>query len=134
MFGILNDLYGRSPNWRRVRAEHLKYNPSCAACGRKNGLEVHHIIPYNVHPELELDPNNLITLCDKYCHFVFGHLMDWKSWNTNVQIDCKEYYNKKQSRSHLEKFGSSQKGYSHAIFTIIYDCYIWIIKHFCWNN
>lgn len=126
MFGLFDKMYGRSPKWRKVRAEHIKNNPSCAACGRKDGLEVHHIVPYHINPDLELEPSNLITLCGKYCHFIFGHYMDWKSWNENVVRDSTLYYAGKTQRPYKEpEFGSQQKGCCYAILTIIYDYLFW---------
>lgn len=79
----------RSKGWRKVRNEHVKAHPICAACGRTDGLEVHHIEDFSTKPELELDPNNLITLCDKAmrCHLTFGHLGNWKSINPEVIKD-----------------------------------------------
>lgn len=91
-------LSGRSSKWPEVRKRHLLKQPVCQACGTKKGLEVHHIVPYGVNPDLELDANNLITLCDKYCHFAIGHLMDYKSWNSDVILDSAEYLAKIQSR------------------------------------
>ena len=88
----------RSPKWAEVRKQHIKSNPCCAACGSCNKPEVHHIVPVHVDPSKELDPSNLITLCDKYCHFVFGHLMNWKSWNSNITEDAKEYYSNIKNR------------------------------------
>ena len=79
---------GRSSLWKSVRLEHLKTQPKCQACDSSNNLEVHHIEPFQVNPERELDPLNLITLC-RTCHLVFGHLMSFKSWNTNVVEDSK---------------------------------------------
>ena len=126
MFGLFDKMYGRSPKWRKVRAEHIKNNPSCAACGRKDGLEVHHIVPYHINPDLELEPSNLITLCGKYCHFIFGHYMDWKSWNENVVRDSTLYYVSKTQRPYKEpEFGSQHKGYCYAILTIINDYLFW---------
>lgn len=84
----------RSPKWHSVRKQHLKKNGRCAACGSTKKLEVHHIKPVHKNPELELDPKNLITLCANPCHIVFGHLMNFKSWNINVINDCAVYYNK----------------------------------------
>lgn len=84
----------RSPKWSSVRREFLQKNPSCAACGSMKRPEVHHIVPVHVEPLRELDTTNLITLCDKYCHFVFGHFMNWKSWNSQV-IEDSMVYNKK---------------------------------------
>lgn len=90
----------RSPKWSFVRKEHLKHNNICAACGRDTKLEVHHIEPVHLNPDRELDPTNLITLCDNPCHFVFGHLMNYKSWNNNVINDCAVYLNKVKNRPH----------------------------------
>lgn len=88
----------RSPKWANVRKQHLKDNPNCAACGKDKKLEVHHIKPVHTHPDLELDPLNLITLCADPCHIIFGHLMDWKSWNTEVVKDSSVYLNKVKNR------------------------------------
>ena len=135
MFGLFDKMYGRSPKWRSVRAEHIKNNPYCAACGRKDGLEVHHIVPYHINPDLELEPSNLITLCGKYCHFIFGHFMDWKSWNENVVRDSTLYYAGKIQRPYKEpEFGSQEKRCSNAIIDIITGVYNWFIKLFGWNN
>lgn len=88
----------RSPKWSTLRKEHLNSQPVCAACGRSKKLEVHHIEPVHLNPERELDPSNLITLCDDPCHILFGHLMDYKSWNEDVVRDCDMYLDKIQDR------------------------------------
>jgi 5-methylcytosine-specific restriction protein A len=77
----------RSPKWSEVRSQHLSIQPKCAICGSSTKPEVHHIVPVHIDSSRELDPNNLITLCDKYCHFIFGHLMNWKSWNEQIIQD-----------------------------------------------
>src|SRR3990167_2401737 len=82
----------RSSEWRRVRAEHLARNPLCALCGGEKTLEVHHIKMFSTNPELELDKNNLITLCESgkngvVCHRFFGHLGNYKSINPFVAGD-----------------------------------------------
>jgi len=41
---------------------------------------------------------NLITLCGKRCHFVFGHFCDWRSWNQDVLNDCDKYNSKRIAR------------------------------------
>ena len=72
----------RSPQWPKVRAKHLEIEPQCACCGRTNELQVHHVVPFNVDPALELDPDNLITLCavgGENCHFRLGH--GGKNWS-----------------------------------------------------
>lgn len=88
----------RSPKWKGLREKHLSEHPSCAACGRYLKVEVHHIEPVHINPERELDPNNLITLCDNPCHIVFGHFMNYKSWNPDVINDCSIYYDKYKKR------------------------------------
>lgn len=88
----------RSPKWKDLRKDHLAKHHRCAACGKTKGLEVHHIKPVHKYPELELDPLNLITLCDNQCHLTFGHFMDYKSWNKDVEHDCAVYYNKLKNK------------------------------------
>lgn len=88
----------RSGLWASVRAKHLEEHPCCAACGSCLKPEVHHIVPVHLDPDRELDPDNLITLCDKYCHLIFGHLMNYKSYNKNVVEDAKVYYNRIKHR------------------------------------
>lgn len=101
---ILSFLFGeqlfgsRSYEWTKIRKEFISNNPTCAACGRNKKLEVHHIKPFHLNPELECDINNLITLCDDPCHLVFGHLMSYHSWNENVVEDCSSYLNKIKNR------------------------------------
>ena len=88
----------RSSKWKNLREDHLFKNLCCAACGRTLKIEVHHIEPVHIKPDRELDPFNLITLCDSSCHLVFGHLMDYKSWNPSVIEDCMVYYTKYKNR------------------------------------
>lgn len=84
----------RSKGWPALRKKHLSRQPYCQACGSYIKPEVHHIVPVHLDQSLELDPKNLITLCNKYCHFIVGHLMNYKSWNKNVIEDAEVYYNK----------------------------------------
>lgn len=88
----------RSPKWKKIRQEFIKNHPVCAGCGSTKDLEVHHIEPVHINPNRELDSSNLITLCDKYCHFAIGHLMNYKSYNPNVIIDAKDFLYKIENR------------------------------------
>jgi hypothetical protein len=111
MFKFLNKIFSgkdsefgsRSSSWRKIRKEFLKENPTCRACGTDEDLEVHHIVPYHVSPEKELDKKNLITLCGKRCHFIFGHFCDWRSWNDSVVSDCDSYNSKRLLRPKLKE-------------------------------
>jgi hypothetical protein len=79
----------------------------CSVCDGKKKLEVHHKMPFHLHPALELDPGNLITLCENKadgvnCHLLFGHLGNFKSYNPQVNVDaslwfCKIRYRPKSS-------------------------------------
>jgi 5-methylcytosine-specific restriction endonuclease McrA len=92
----------RSAKWSKIRKEHLSKNPSCFACGRSSKVEVHHIEPVHINPDKELDPDNLVTLCDSPCHIVFGHFLDYKSWNPRVIEDCMVYYKKYNNRPYKD--------------------------------
>lgn len=85
----------RNSQWSKVRNEFLKRNPYCAICKTKKSLQVHHCRPFHLFPEEELNPNNLITLCeDKNCHLRFGHLYSFKSFNPNIKEDAKVWKDK----------------------------------------
>lgn len=89
----------RSSHWSTVRKNHLKANPFCVACGDTDKLEVHHIKPFHTHPELELEPSNLITLCESksygiICHLLLGHNGSYKTINPNVKEDAQTWFEK----------------------------------------
>src|SRR4051812_21566466 len=81
----------RSPRWPAVERAHVRQHPACAACGGTDHLQVHHVEPFHVCPEKELDPANLITLCmapGERCHYLIGHLgTSWHAWNVHVRRD-----------------------------------------------
>lgn len=84
----LHEAAPRSSGWPKVEKDFLSKNPTCAACGSTTRLNVHHKHPFHLHPELELDENNLITLCmDKDCHLLIGHGDDFKAYNPNIEAD-----------------------------------------------
>ena len=76
----------RSNKWPTVRKHYLELHPCCEICGTTKNLQVHHKKPFHLDPALELDLNNLATLC-KTDHFVFGHLHNYKSYNPNIDED-----------------------------------------------
>ena len=94
----------RSPQWSKIRNEHLKSNPTCVSCGSTKTLEVHHIKPFHIFPELELDQTNLITLCENstngiVCHLFIGHRGCYRDNNDDVVEDSKiikDYLDKKR--------------------------------------
>jgi len=85
--------HSRSSEWPSVRHEYLKKQSVCEACGSIKNLQVHHVMPFHLHPELELDASNLITLCmsENDCHLLIGHGDDWKCYNPSVRSDAQEF-------------------------------------------
>ena len=84
----------RSSKWSSIRKDFLILHNKCDLCGKEKSLEVHHIKPFHSNPEFELNPQNLITLCEskKYgvnCHLFCGHLGNYKRINPLVVEDCK---------------------------------------------
>lgn len=85
----------RSSGWRKVRNFCIERDgKKCKVCGSTYDLQVHHIEPFSDHPEKELDPDNLLTLCGNSCHIVFGHLKNFKSYNPDVLKDVAEWADK----------------------------------------
>lgn len=94
----------RSSEWSKVKYEHLKMQPHCAACKKSDdataGLQVHHIFPLQYcvavdRTDLEHDHRNLITLCEndenqhgENHHLFIGHFDDSKSFNIAVEWDA----------------------------------------------
>ena len=81
----------RSPHWPAVRAKFLQ-GKACAVCGGTKDLEAHHIEPFHVNPKRELDPSNLLALCEadsaRNCHLLVGHLGNFRGWNPGAKQDA----------------------------------------------
>ena len=92
----------RSPDWQTKSNEYKKHNGSCRACGATTKLEIHHIFPFHLYPELEMVEDYWITLC-RDCHYLFGHLKDWKSWNPTVREDAAKFLVQVKNRPHLKE-------------------------------
>ena len=83
----------RSDDWLPFRDAFVRDHPECMVCGSRKKIQVHHIVPFNVAPDLELDPSNLMVLCvaKKYginCHLLVGHLGNFRRVNPAVQLDA----------------------------------------------
>lgn len=80
----------RSSKWPKVREDYLKVHPGCESCGLVDkGNNVHHVLPFHLFPELELDAGNFVTLCTKHgCHFLIGHCANFEFYNTHVREDA----------------------------------------------
>ncbi len=87
----------RSSKWPEVRKVFLM-GKTCAVCGGKKKLEAHHKKPFHLHPDKELDPANLIALCEGNkevnCHLFVGHLGNFRGFNPEVEKDAGEWKEK----------------------------------------
>jgi len=96
----------RSTHWRTVEQAFLRENPSCAACGTKKHIQIHHCKPFHLFPALELDPSNLISLCMSFrreCHLRVAHCGNWKTYNPDVRADAA------RALAHPEEFATIVK-------------------------
>lgn len=108
----------RSPHWPTVEKHFLASNPRCAACsdeqekarGGTRGLQVHHaIMPFHFcillgRPDLELDPRNLLVLCEDEAgvvtqdhHLLLGHLRDFRSYMPDAKSACARWFGKSKA-------------------------------------
>lgn len=100
-FGIFDRTFGaaRSGDWVRVRRENIK--KYCEVCEKKGGLfkplELHHVRPFHLFPELELEPTNFITVC-RHCHLYFAHLGSFKSYNITIKEEAEQWREKRKER------------------------------------
>jgi len=78
------------PEVRKAMKEVDKEFPKCAFCGREGNTDIHHVVPVSVDPTRAADKTNLIPLCGGKpdCHFVVGHLGNWKTYNKRVELTC----------------------------------------------
>ena len=93
----------RSSHWPFVRAAFLKSSPTCAACGGTKLLQVHHVRPFHLWPELELQHSNLIALCmgKEDCHLFIGHGRSFSRWNPEVREHAAQYLLSPSSRARI---------------------------------
>ena len=103
---VVTWLYGkpkdaqRSSHWRAMRQAHMLLEPICQWCHGKLMLEVHHIIPFAQDPTRELDPENMITMCELpglMCHLYQGHKGNWHLWDPRIRKKCQEKWNKEKT-------------------------------------
>lgn len=85
----------RSPKWPALRKKILK-GKVCAVCGGKTKLELHHIVPFHIDPSRELDPTNLIPLCEGNktinCHLRFGHFDSFENkYNIQIKVEAPKW-------------------------------------------
>lgn len=88
---LVGSEHKRSSHWPALEKKFLKEHSSCAACGSTSKLNVHHIKPFHLFPELELVESNLVTLCmDNHCHILLGHGGNFKAYNPQCLEDVEK--------------------------------------------
>ena len=95
----------RSSKWPKVEKDFLSKHPECEACGGKDRLNIHHIVPFHIDQSLELDESNLITMCmgANECHLRIAHSGNFRYWNPDVRHICKELQEKKLTLKQAEQ-------------------------------
>jgi hypothetical protein len=90
----------RSSQWPAFKIEYAKTHlPVCAVCGGTAQLNLHHLRPFHVFPELELVESNVVWLCNaKECHIRIGHLSNFQSINPNGKEDIAIWRDKIRNR------------------------------------
>ena len=57
----------RTKAWALLSSKLRKETPFCQKCGRTEHLQVHHLLPRKLYPQLLLEESLLIVLCPR-CH------------------------------------------------------------------
>lgn len=57
----------RNKSWAELSLKLRTQTPYCQKCGSVSHLQVHHLLPRKLYPQLLLDESLLIVLCPK-CH------------------------------------------------------------------
>lgn len=89
----------RANGWAVFRRIHIK--DFCEMCEIKGSLlkplELHHIKRFVDNPELELDPNNVITVC-RPCHLRYAHLGSFQSYCLEIKEEAERWAEKRRNR------------------------------------
>jgi len=74
--------------WKSYKRTYIqRHHPIvCAACGRYDRLDLHHVKPVAEFPELQFEDSNIVPLCRLH-HFIIGHLSNWAIYNPNFWDD-----------------------------------------------
>lgn len=84
----------RSGKWPAFENLLIAERKACRACGNMNVKELtgHHVEPFHLAPNRELDPTNVEILCSNgpgvHCHRFFGHCGNWRIANMRVREDA----------------------------------------------
>ena len=97
----------RTPRWKALRMQAIDRDGwACVQCGERRGLEVDHVLPVRLRPDLSFVLGNLQCLCGA-CH----------ARKTRIEIGLGQIDPKREAWKKLVRelhFNPSSKGKSHA--------------------
>ena len=74
---------------RRAMKAYRVAHPVCEWDGVTTPVEVHHVVPVHVRPDLAAEPGNMISLGARRTHLTVGHANNFtKRWVANVREVC----------------------------------------------
>lgn len=121
----------RADEWPAFRISELEKRPYCINCGKqikhlvRFRLQLHHVEPFHLFPEKELDPNNVEPMCgNPRCHLDKGHLGDFKKWNPYVRELC-------ALMRQLYKMAPRTRSYKKEEFVVLVRKIVTWSKEFC---
>jgi hypothetical protein len=84
--------------WKNFRLRLIKerHPLRCRLCGDWKKVQLHHVLPVSIRPDLECERSNIVELC-KLHHFIIGHLSNWTNYNVHFWEDFHALKNTKYS-------------------------------------
>lgn len=89
---IFESSHPRSPKWPAFEKRIIEAHPFCSFCGQiesKVKLVGHHIQPYHLHPDLELEESNILVVGETCTtgnhHLLLCHYGNWSKWNPDAR-------------------------------------------------
>ena len=76
----------RSPKWKQFCKDMEKMWGNRCLVTDSEIIQWHHVLPFHLFPESELDPQNVRPLRPDV-HFLLAHLGKWASYNENILRD-----------------------------------------------
>ncbi len=96
--GYVEDPWYNFQEYQEWRQHILKLdNNKCVYCGQP-AIIAHHILPQKTHPELSLDIENGLSVCQE-CHFKYGHRDSWCTTGKLSTLVCERIINHKAKLS-----------------------------------
>ena len=101
----------RSGKWRALEKKFLAQHNACEVCGTSKHLQVHHIKPFHLYPELELEESNLIVVCmdSKECHLRIGHGGNFKDFCPEIKKYAQEIKNKEKTFEQIYEIAKKER-------------------------